>query len=55
MFCINIVAIFWVSSNSEAKCRDTVAKAANEQTWGIIEGMGHGEGVLWLGAYPEGL
>ena len=39
MFCINIVGIFWVSSNSEAKYRDTVSEAANERSWGIIEGM----------------
>lgn len=50
MFYINIVVVFGVSSNSEAKCRDKMAKAANEQSWGIIEGMDRGEGVLWLGA-----
>ena len=49
MFCINVVAVFWVSSNSEVKCSDTMADAANEHSWGIIEGMGHGEGQLCLG------
>lgn len=49
-FCIKIVAIFWISSNSETKHRNTMAQAASEPGYGITERMGHGEVVPGLDA-----